>query len=488
MPSTGYVLAIDQGTSSTKAVVVTADGRVRAGASVPLTAESPRPGWVEQDPDRVLASVVEAARATAESVGHPPVALALSSQRESALAWDPHGEPCSPVIGWQDRRTSSRAEELAEDADDVRRRTGLPLDPMFSALKFEWILDRWDADRTRARAGDLRLGTVDSFLMRRLTGTDQIELGNAGRTQVLNIDTAHWDDALCDLFSIPPQSLPPLARSNAAPRLTEEIFPGATGVPVAAVLGDSHAALFAHAARDPEAVKVTYGTGSSIMGLTSGPVEAETGLARTIAWDTGTPARAFEGNILATGATLVWLSSILDRSPVELAALARTVPDSGGVDLVPAFAGLGAPWWDTRAVGLISGFDLGATTAHLARAALESIPLQIEDVLTRADSVAGRRPRVYVDGGPAGNDWLMQRQADLSDRTVVRPASTGLSGIGAAYLAGLTVDLWDEAALRGLAIESDSFDPAPTAADHDRRRQWARALDRSRHEPSGHRQ
>ncbi|MFC7405743.1 FGGY-family carbohydrate kinase [Georgenia alba] len=483
MSDTAYVLAVDQGTSSTKAVALSADGAVREGPSVPLSLAKPRPGWVEQDPLELLESVRTALTAMAELVPGHVGAIGLSTQRESALAWDAKtGEPLAPVLGWQDRRTAKRATELkADHAAQVRATSGLPIDPMFSALKFEWLLNEIDPDRSKARRGRIRLGTVDSWLVYQLTGGFQIEAGNASRTQLLDVRTGDWDEGLLELFDIPRQSLPDVVRSDLSTPLDQPL-PGLAGVALAGVLGDSHAALFAHGVREPGTVKTTYGTGSSVMGLTDHQVPGDAGLVETLAWQTETAAHAFEGNILATGATLVWLSEILGRPTDELAVLAESVPDSGNVNIVPAFSGLGAPWWDEQAVAIVEGFDLGSRPAHLARAAMESVVLQIEDVLTRADDlVDGRIATVLADGGPASNDWLMQCQADLSDRKVIRPAATCLSALGAAHMAGLGIGLWSEADLDGLHRRGDEFAPSLRPADRLQRiTSWAHAVARSR--------
>lgn len=476
----GVILAIDQGTGSTKGIALDVTGAQRARAEKPIGLGSPSPGWVEQDPDEILASVREVAGRLRAQAGQPVAAIGLSVQRESAVAWDTAtGTPLSPVIGWQDRRTSDGAARFsATDADRVRRISGLPLDPMFSALKFGWILDRIDPDRRAARAGTLTLGTVDAWLTARLAGVRRIERGNASRTQLLDIETGQWSAELLERFGVPAAALPDVVPSDA---------PGATAVaggrsvaPIAAVLGDSHAALFGHGCRAPGLVKATYGTGTSVMGLSARP-HAVAGIADTIAWDVGGEvSRAFEGNILSTGGTLAWLASLLDTSPGELAALARSAPDDG-LDIVPAFAGLGAPWWDASAVGLISGLTLGATRASLARAALESIPLQVEDVIRSVEDDAGVRiAEVHVDGGPSGNDWLMQAQADLSARTVIRPRHGNLSALGVAWLAGAAVGAWD-ARMAPWDGEETVFVPALGEPDRRARlRRWHDAIARSR--------
>lgn len=466
------VVAIDQGTSSTKGIALDSTGCVVARASVPVTVSAPRPGAVEQDPEEILESVV-ACLTTIGSRVDGVAAVGLSNQRESALVWDAaSGRPLSPLLGWQDRRTAARATALADSAAMIRKRTGLPLDPMFSALKLGWILDDLDPERRLAAAGRLRAGTLDSWLLDRLTGDFRIEAGNASRTQLLRLDDLDWDDDLLELFGVPRACLPPVVRSDAA-SASLACLPGAR---VTAVMGDSHAALYGHGVRAPGQVKATFGTGSSVMGLTPADVPPASGLVGTVAWWTQDVARAFEGNILATGATLVWLSGLFGVSTDTLATWARAVEDTAGVVIVPAFSGLGAPTWDTNARALIVGFDQSATRAHLARAAFESVAHQIADVLEGADLVAGRIDTVMVDGGPSRNDWLMQMQADLSRRRVLRPADPLLSATGVARLAGVSAGVWSDDSFETQADVFTPGTPDPAAA----RDRWANALARSR--------
>lgn len=474
---TEVVVAIDQGTSSTKGIAVDLSGRIVASASVPVAVSAPRPGAVEQDPEEILASVVSCLATIADQVD-TVVAVGLSNQRESALVWEADGgRPLSPLLGWQDRRTAARAAALADSADLVRARTGLPLDPMFSALKLGWILDEVDPDRRRAHAGQLRAGTLDCWLLDRLTGEFRIEAGNASRTQLLRLDDLAWDDDLLTLFDIPRACLPTVARSDAATAALS-CLPGVT---VRAVLGDSHAALYGHGVRAPGQVKATYGTGSSVMGLTRGDVTADSGLVGTIAWWTDEVARAFEGNILSTGATLVWLAGLFGVGTDVLAGWALEVDDSAGVVVVPAFSGLGAPTWDAAARAVIVGFDQSTTRAHVARAGFEAIAHQIADVLDGADRVIGGRiGTVMVDGGPSRNDWLMQVQADMCGRQVARPSNPLLSATGAAHLAGVSAGVWTDGAPAGPrdVFTPSGDDPAPA------RRRWADAVARSRLRPS----
>lgn len=479
------LLAVDQGTSSSKAVAIDAAGQVRATTSVAIGHATPRPGWVEQDPTEILDSVISCLVGLLNGIDGKPVAVGLSNQRESAVAWNAvTGQPMSALLGWQDRRTADRAQQMLADGlgDTIRDRSGLPLDPMFSALKFGWILDEIDPDRRRARNGEVRLGTVDPWLVDRLTGQFRIEAGNASRTQLMNITSLGWDDDLLELFNVPRAALPPIQRSDAP---TAAISPmAARGVTIgfAGVLGDSHAALYGHGVREPGTVKATYGTGSSIMGLTAQPVPASTGLVHTLGWLTDAPARAFEGNILATGATLVWLAGLFDVTPGDLAEWATTVPDSAGVSLVPAFAGLGAPYWDASAEAVITGFDQGTNRTHVARAAFEAITNQIEDVLERADDASGQRiGLVLADGGPTSNNWLMQLQADTSSRVVGRPENSMLSVTGVAHLAGQSCGVWDQDAINALPNQRFEFRPATASSDHDSHRtRWAQAVSRAR--------
>jgi len=494
------VIAIDQGTSSTKVVVVDAAGTVVATATVAIGQTHPHPGWVQQDAEEIFESVLHGLTEASTGFGDRIVAVGLSSQRESALAWDrATGRALGPLLGWQDRRTSAAAADLtaAGHGDLVRGTTGLPIDPMFSALKLGWLLDSVDPDRSRSRAGDICVGTVDSWLLFRLTGEHRIEAGNASRTQLLNLDTVDWDDRLLTLFGVPRAVLPTIVASTAP---SAELV-GVPALPprtrILAVMCDSHAALYAHGVRAPGAVKVTYGTGSSIMGLRPGtpvgsPADAGAagGLVRTIAWQTDAVAYAFEGNILSTGATMVWLAGLLGSTPAALFALAESAAADHGLDLVPAFNGLGAPWWDENAQALIIGLGLGTGAADLARAGAESIPLQIEDVLSAADTAAdntdgARIDRILVDGGPAGNDWLMQLQADLSQRDVVRPDVAALSALGVAYLAGVQAGIWTDAAVLALPRTVTTFRPGPGADESRQRRQrWLAAVAGARSRPA----
>lgn len=408
------VLAIDQGTSSTKCLLLSAAGDVIRSSSAPVPIRYPRPGWVEQDAGEILDSVLAAAAQCLDGV--TPVAVGLSTQRESAVVWDRRtGRPAGPVLGWQDQRGAGVCDGLREFAPTVREISGLPLDPMFSAAKLRWLLDR---------APDAAVGTVDAWLLYALTGEHRIEVGNASRTQLLDVHTGAWSPELLGLFGIPASALPAVVPSAGdLGRIGDRGGPLA-GLPITAVLGDSHAALYAHGAAAGEGVKVTYGTGSSVMRL--GRAE-DRRVCTTIAWS---DRLAMEGNIRSSGSTVTWLADLLGTDPARIAALAAGA-SSDGVHLVPAFGGLAAPWWDDTATGTITGLTLGAGPAQLARAAIESIAHQVADVV----DAMGPAAVLLADGGAAANDQLMQIQADLTGVPVKRARTANLSALGAGYLA-----------------------------------------------------
>jgi glycerol kinase len=478
------ILAIDQGTSSTKCLLVDGEGRVVAHGAAPVGERHPHPGWVEQDPDEIWSSVREAVRLCLS--GQEPkavVVVGLSTQRESLVLWErASGKALSPVVSWQDQRTARACDELRSPNTErlVLQRSGLPLDPMFSAVKAKWLLDALDPQRARSKAGDICLGTIDSWLLSRFAPDHLIEAGNASRTQLLNVRRAAWDDDLLALFDVPRAALPRIVSSVGPFPTVTGLDPLPDGVPITAVMGDSHAALFAHGAFAPGQVKATYGTGSSVMGLIARPEALAAGLCLTIAWSVDGPAFAAEGNIRSAGSTLRWMADILGVTTQELADLAAT-STSEGVSLVPGFNGLGAPWWDRHAVGLLVGFTLGTSRAALARAALESIPHQVADVVEAIDRTVGQVGELYVDGGPTKNPVLMELQADLIGRPVLRAQTSELSALGAAHLAGLQAGVWSWDALRALPRERDGF--AGTASDAQRRAErdrWREAVARAR--------
>lgn len=490
------VLAIDQGTSATKCVLVDEGGRFVARGSAPLGETHPRPGWVEQDADAIWDSVRAAVAACLDGQDAASVvAVGFSTQRESLVLWERDGgRALSPVISWQDQRGAALCDALrsADTERLVQARSGLPLDPMFSAVKARWLLDRHDPDRVRARAGELCLGTVDSWLLSRLSGEAVTEAGNASRTQLLDVHAVAWDDDLLALFGVPRACLPRVLPSTGPFPPVRGLPPLADGTPVGAVLGDSHAALFGHGALAPGQVKATYGTGSSVMGLIDAPADLRAGLCLTIGWMTDRPSYAAEGNIRSAGATLRWLAGILGIEVAELVATGLGA-SSDGVVLVPGFGGLGAPWWDRDAVGLLTNLTLGTSRAALARAALESVVFQVADLVEAIAHSVGRVDTLFVDGGATRSDGLMQMQADRSGCTILRAREPELSALGAAHLAGLSVGLWSRADLDLLPRPRDRFDRQADADAHEDtqpvtdNRRWhdavARASSRKTREP-----
>jgi glycerol kinase len=484
-----WVLAIDQGTTNTKALLVdVGSGSIGARASRRVTIEYPAPGWVEQDAAQLWGATAEAVRdCLASAPDLSPVAVAVSNQRESVVAWSrTTGAPLGPVLGWQDARTAQRCAELGSSADMVRSRTGLSLDPMFSATKMRWLLDSVVA--AGADVADVCLGTIDAWLIWNLTGEFATEAGNASRTLLLDLRDLDWHQDLLDLFGIPLSTLPVVRASNAGFGLTRGSDRIPTGLPVLAVLADSHAALFHHGCTLPGAGKATYGTGTSVMTPCSGPDAAPQGIATTIAWLTDRPTYAREGNIIASGSALDWMARMLSAGEQEpggafLTDLAGTVEDAGGVVFVPAFSGLGAPYWDRAAQGVLVGMTGGTQRAHLARAALEAVAHQVADVVEAIESDSDARIDVlHTDGGATASALLMQMQADLLGRAVHVSDSTDASALGVAQLASLS--LGEAAPLPPPFDEATSPSlRAPTLTPTDRatrRAAWAAAVARSR--------
>jgi glycerol kinase len=467
------LLAIDQGTSNTKALLVDRAGAILARDTRALARSYPHPGWVEQDPRAILESVQEALDSVMHHAGgRRPAALAISNQRESVLLWERRtGRPLGPCVLWQCRRTEAFCAALRARGNEplVQERTGLPVDPLFSASKARWLLEQVPDGYARAEQGVICLGTVDCWLLWYLTGgaVHACDMSNAARTQLFNIHTLRWDPDLLDLFGIPAAALPEVKPSSTS--FGESVplgsLPG--GVPIAAMIGDSHAALFGQGGFAPGTIKATYGTGTSLMTPTPAPRPAERGIASTVAWALDGVTYALEGNISVTGAAVDWLGRLLGfPDPVQaVAELATRVPDSGGAYLVPAFVGLGAPYWDAAARGLICGMTDQTSAAHLARATLDAIAFQVRDVFEVMRACSGSALRVLLaDGGASRNDLLMQLQADTLGLPVVRTASPDVSALGAAYLAGLTAGLWSsEEEVASLIGPRDRFDPAMAA-------------------------
>lgn len=488
--SANLVLAIDQGTSSTKALLVDGRGDIVGRAQAPVSLATPEPGWVEQDGDEIWASVRRAAsEALDASTASRVVAVGLSTQRESCVIWDRRtGEALTPVLSWQDQRTEETCAALraAGHGAAIRRRSGLPLDPMFSAAKARWLLDRLPNGQALATAGDICIGTIDAFLLSRFGGEAVVEAGNASRTQLFDVVGARWDEELLSIFDVPAAALPRVVASTGPFPKARGLAPLPDGVPVGAVLADSHSALFAHGAFAPGPVKATHGTGSSIMGLVDRAAVRDgdagaPGVCLTLAWRLDEPMLAYEGNIRSAGSTLIWAAELLGVTTKDLADMAASAPDSRGVYLVPAFGGLGAPWWDANASATATGFSFGVTRAPFARAALDSIAHQIADVVDAFRASGAPVERLLVDGGPTRNDQLMQFEANMVGLPVERTPVAELSAMGVAHLAGVTAGLFTLESLSALDRGAERFAPHMAAdARGEERRRWAQAVARAR--------
>lgn len=487
---THAVLAIDQGTTNTKALLIDSAGTVIAKASHPTAVHHPRPGWVEQSAVEIWSSVVAAVKGCLERRADATVAaIGVSNQRESVVLWDRKtGDPVSPCVTWQCRRTAERLASLREPhlQRTIVSKTGLPLDPLFPASKIAWLLDAQPGLRYRAQCGELCAGTVDSWVISNLTGrrVHATDTGNAARTQLLDIHRRKWDEELAALFDVPVRALPDVRASDSLFGKTTGTAKLLEGVPVLAVMGDSHAALFGHGVRNPGAVKATYGTGTSLMTLTGRPIPSSHGLSTTIAWTRGTEAAyALEGNISVSGQVAAFMCELLGLEDEDaLTRLAQTVSSSEGVCCVPALAGLGAPYWRDDARGLITGMSLATKPAHVARAALDAIALQVRDVLTAMEVDLGARiDELSADGGASRNDLLMQLQADVLDRPVRRNPVAELSAVGAGLMAGIGVGIWGEEQAAALFKDENSrFVPRMSSDERARMvAEWRVAISRA---------
>ena len=451
-----FVLALDQGTTSSRAILYDHSGTPVASAQKEFRQQFPRPGWVEHDANEIWASQYEVMLAAIAKAGARPeeiAAIGITNQRETTVVWDrATGRPIANAIVWQDRRTAGLCDELkaAGKAELMQQKTGLVLDAYFSGTKLKWLLDNVPGARTRAENGELCFGTIDTWLIWNLTGgkTHATDPSNASRTLLFNIHTNSWDDELLALLNIPRAVLPEVRPSSGA--FGETVIDG-VAVPIAGDAGDQQAALFGQGCHSPGMAKNTYGTGCFLLLNTGGVAVASTNkLLTTTAWqlDAGQPQYALEGSVFIGGAVVQWLRDGLRaiKTAADVEALAAEVPDSGGVYLVPAFAGLGAPHWDPYARGAMFGLTRGSGITHIARAALESIAFQSADVLTAMEKDAGLKlTELRVDGGATANNLLMQIQADLLGVPVVRPKVLETTALGAAYLAGLAVGFWQDA-------------------------------------------
>lgn len=450
-----YILAFDQGTTSSRAIVFDQHGSIISIAQKEFTQIFPQPGWVEHDANEIWSTQLGVA---AEAIGKAGLAIqqiagiGITNQRETTIVWDRKtGQPVYHAIVWQDRRTAAFCDELRKQGQHktIQEKTGLVLDAYFSATKIKWILDEVPGMRERANRGELCFGTVDSWLLWKLTNgkVHATDVTNASRTLLYNIHTLEWDTTLLDIFSIPAAMLPEVRSSSEVYGHTQQILTAHT-IPIAGIAGDQQAALFGQMCTQPGMVKNTYGTGCFMLMQTgTKAIPSQNNLLTTIAWKIGdTTNYALEGSVFIAGAVVQWLRDGLKiiRSAAEIESLAASVPDTGGVYIVPAFAGLGAPYWNQHARGTIVGITRGTTQAHLARAALESIAFQTKDVLDAMESDSGISiTELRVDGGATANNLLMQFQSDILHAKVVRPQIVETTALGAAYLAGLATGYWE---------------------------------------------
>ncbi len=494
MPAPSAIVALDQGTTSSRAVVFDRAGAMRATAQKEFRQIYPQAGWVEHDPREIWATQLEVARQAIAQAGlnaGDVAALGITNQRETTVLWDRRtGEPVHNAIVWQDRRTADFCGQLkrAGHTELIRRKTGLVADPYFSASKLRWLLEHVPDARRRAGRGELAFGTVDTWLLWNLTaGTvHATDASNASRTMLFDLATGDWDEEMLRLFNVPREVLPQVrASSEVYGQTAAGVFDGP--IPIAGMAGDQQAALFGQNCFTRGLAKNTYGTGCfMLMNIGPQPAPSRHNLLTTVAWKTGGQTEyALEGSVFIGGAVVQWLRDGLGiiGSSAEIEALAASVPDSGGVYLVPAFAGLGAPHWDPYARGAITGLTRGTGKAHIARAALEGIAFQVADVLDVMREDSGLAiGQLRVDGGASANNLLMQFQADLLQSPVVRPKIVETTALGAAYLAGLGVGFWKDQAEVQRAWQVDRvFEPKMSAAEvAERRGRWAEALERAR--------
>jgi len=489
-----YIIALDQGTTSSRAIVFDHEASIVAVGQREFQQIFPQPGWVEHDPGDIWATQIAV---TTEALGRAHLrprdiaAIGITNQRETTIVWDREtGKPVYNAIVWQDRRTADFCDRLKREGHEefIRERTGLVIDAYFSGSKVAWILDNVPGARARAEAGKLAFGTVDSWLVWQLTSnsTHVTDVTNASRTMLFNINTLKWDDDLLKLLRVPASMLPEVRSSSEIYGRVSTTL-GAGDVPIAGIAGDQQAALFGQMCVSSGMSKNTYGTGCFLLQNTGErPAVSRNRLLSTVAWQVGGKTMyALEGSVFIGGAVVQWLRDGLGiiRNSSDVEALALSVPDSGGVYLVPAFAGLGAPHWDPYARGTIVGMTRGTTAAHIARAALESIAFQVADLLEAAQNDAGiDLAELRVDGGAAANNYLLQFQSDVLGVPVVRPVVTETTALGAAYLAGLAVGFWDsvDSLARHWRVDRRFEPSAQSSSTTARRAEWREALNRSK--------
>ncbi len=480
-----HVIAIDQGTTGSTVLVLDESLNIVGKVNTEFPQIYPQPGWVEHDPEEIWTSVCSAlAGAIARSKIDPKTiaAIGITNQRETSLLWDRKTlTPERNAIVWQDRRTSDVCQEMRERGleDDVRAQTGLVLDPYFSGSKLGWMLDEDSSRRARAASGELCFGTIDSYLVAKLSGgvAHITDVSNASRTMLMGIDSMEWQPALLDLFNVPRECLPEIRSSSEVFAETRGVPGVPDGVPISGIAGDQQAALFGQACFEPGSTKCTYGTGAFIlMNTGTERPQSKSGLLSTVAWKLGADGDgyyALEGSAFIAGAAVQWLRDGLGlfSEASEIEAMAEEVSDTGGVVLVPAFAGLGAPHWRPNARGIITGLTRGTTKAHIARAVLEGIALQNFDIVSAMKRDSGHDLASFkVDGGAAANNLLMQFQSDILDTEIVRPELLETTALGAAFLAGLGAGVWkSQDELRAVWREDRRFAPSMSSEDRSAR-------------------
>jgi glycerol kinase len=477
------ILALDAGTTNVKAVLVDRQANVLARSSVPLSIYFPRGGWVEQSAEAVWSAAQQALEGClAQGGSHEVVALGISNQRETLAAWNRRtGKPVNPCIVWQCRRSAEICQALRQQGaeETIRAKTGLQLDPLFPSSKIQWLFENRPELHKLAEAGELCLGTVDAWLIWNLMGGKRFvtDFSNASRTQLFNLSKGAWDPELLALFGVPASALPEVVASNA---LLGEASLAGKAIPICGILGDSHAALLGHGVQEPGKVKATYGTGSSLMTLCDAPHGAEKGISTTIAWKFDRIQYAHEGNITVTGSGLSWVLALTGFENLETAVkLASELDGNGDIYFVPALAGLGAPHWDEKARGAILGLSFGTRKEHVVRAAMEAIAFQVRDVFAAMEQAPGAQlEALLADGGASKNDWLMQFQADVLERPVLRSQTAELSGLGAAFAAGLGCGFWSSVReVAEVAARHDAFHPSLNETERSRLvRRWNSAM------------
>ena len=485
-----YIMSLDSGTTSNRCILFDKEGRICSVAQKEFTQHFPRPGWVEHDADEIFSTQLEVAQQAMRNIGATAgdiAAIGITNQRETTIVWNKHtGRPISNAIVWQCRRTASYCDELRAEGlvETIRNKTGLVIDPYFSGTKIRWLLENVPGAREQAENGDLLFGTVESWLIWKLTGgtVHVTDYSNASRTMLFNINTLQWDEEILSKLEIPASMLPKVVSSSQVYGYTDPAFFGAP-IPVAGAAGDQQAALFGQICFEPGDAKCTYGTGAFLLMNTGDkPIFSSNGLVTTIAWGlNGKISYALEGSIFVAGAAIQWLRDELRfiESAADSEYMAKKVADTNGCYVVPAFTGLGAPYWDAYARGAVLGITRGVNKNHIIRATLDSIAYQTQDVLKAMEADAGMElSALKVDGGAAANNYLMQAQSDISNAPVLRPKCVDTTAMGAAYLAGLAVGYWEnqQQICQNWSVDR-SFNPEISDADREKRISgWQKAV------------